>query len=248
MIEKIKIHPYLFFVINLALLFSCSPKDCLEGSGAESEKTIQTGYFKEVNVNGIFEVYLVQDTSYYISFKGGSNMVEQSNATNTDSVVWMDNNSSCYFLKDYQKVKAYIHFNDIEAIHLKESCSVKTEKPVTDVITITAESILNDVDIELNTEHFFFYNHKTNAGVYKFKGWCNNCAILGYYSGKVDASNLNTNSMYIENHSAIDCSVRAQETVHAKIFSKGNIFVYGKPEIFVDSVAGSGKVIKVKEP
>lgn len=104
-----------------------------------------------------------------------------------------------------------------------------------------------DIDIELNNEHFFFYNHKTSGGKFIFRGNCTNCSFMAFYTGKIDASKLVTKNIYFENHSVVDCSVRASETIHAQIFSNGNILVYGNPAIYLDSLQGSGKVIEVKE-
>jgi hypothetical protein len=246
--SSFKILILIYCLAVTAIIISCNPEDCLEGAGSKGEKTIQTGFYKVVYVNGIFDVLLVQDTTCFIRFEGGENLLEQANASNTDSVVWIDNNSNCYFLKDYEKIKVYLHFNKISEIRLKEACSVKSVNPITNTFTMTAEGQVTDIDIELNNEHFFFYNNKTSGGKFVFRGWCNHCSIMGFYSGKVDASDLNTNTMKIENHSVTDYLVRAQETVHAKIFNSGNIYVYGKPEIIIDSLAGSGKVIRVNEP
>ena len=242
------IYSILFTVLLAQLLNSCSTEECLEGAGSQSEKTVQTGFYKVANINGIFDVFLVQDTTSYIRFEGGDNLLAQVNAINTDSVVWIDNNLKCNFLKDYQKIKVFLHFNNISQIYIKEACTVRTEKPITDIFTLIAEAQVADIDIELNTYHFFFYNNRTSGGIYVFRGWCTYCSIKGFYSGKVDASNLNTVKINIENHSVTNYSVRAQEEVHAKIFNNGNIYVYGKPEVYIDSIAGSGKVIEVDEP
>jgi len=232
----------------VGIFSKCRPDECFKGAGSDSQKHIETGFFKEVNIYGIFDVLLVEDTSYYVEFEGGENMVEQASANNTDSVLFIDNSNSCYFLKDYQKIKLYLHFNTVNAVYVKDACTIRTEKPITNIFRLIDEGQVADIDIELNNDHFFFYNHKTSGGKYIFRGWCTNCIIYGYYMGQVDASNLNTGNINIENHSVTDYYVRAEETVHAEIHNSGNIYVYGNPVIFVDSIQGSGKVIKVEEP
>lgn len=231
--------------IILVIATTCRPDECFKGAGVEGSKYVETGYFREVNVNGIFEVIMVQDTANFIIFEGGENMLGQASAVNTDSVLWIDNTNSCYYLKDYEKVKVFLHFNNLAAINLKEPSTVRSLKPITNIFTMTVQGQVADIDIELNNEHFFFYNHKTSGGKYIFRGSCTNCSIMGFYAGQVDASKLNTNTMYIENHSVTDYYVRADNAVHAEIYNNGNIYVYGKPEIYIDSLKGSGRVIEM---
>jgi hypothetical protein len=33
---------------------------------------IETGYLKEMNINGIFDIFLVQDTVFYVDLEGGN--------------------------------------------------------------------------------------------------------------------------------------------------------------------------------
>jgi hypothetical protein len=75
---------------------------------------------------------LVQDTTCYVEFWGGKNMLEYAKAKNTDSVLWIDNSNGCLFLKDYKKIQLFVHFSDINVANFFEPCKIRSQNPLTD--------------------------------------------------------------------------------------------------------------------
>jgi hypothetical protein len=245
--KKIKIL-YVLVVqcLILFLLVNCKTEECLKGSGPEGTNQIETNYFREVNINGMFDVTLVQDTVCYVEFEGGKNMLRYTKAKNSDSVLWIDNSNNCLFLKDYKKIKLFVHFTDINVINFFEPCTIRSQNALTDDFSLLVPADIADLDIELNNNNFFFYNHRTSGGNYVFRGKSKNCHLMGFYTARIDASQLTTNNMIIENHSAVDFYVQADETLHVQIFNRGNVYYYGTPEVVLDTVDGSGEVFRVK--
>jgi hypothetical protein len=222
----------------------CKPDECFNGVGSEGIMHVETGYFKDVNFNGMFDVTLVQDSVSYVEFEGGKSMLQYVKAENTDSVLWIDNSNNCLFLKDYKKIKLSVHFNNVNQFSFIEPCKVRSLNPLTDDFTLIAPAQITDLDIELNNNHFAFYNNSNTGGNFVFRGKCTASYIMGYYTARVDASQLITNTMYIENHSVVDYYVRAEEILHIQIFNRGNVYYYDDPKVFTDSITGTGKVYK----
>jgi hypothetical protein len=229
----------------LCFLIQCKTEECFKGSGPDGIIQVETGYFREVNINGIFDVILVQDTVSYVEFEGGKDMLQYVKAENTDSILWIDNSNSCLFLKDYKKIKSFVHFSDLNVINFFEPCKIRSQNPLTDDFSLLVPADIADLDIELNNNNFFFYNHQTSGGNYVFRGKCTNCYLMGFYTARIDASQLTTSVMTIENHSAVDYYVRAEETLHVQIYNRGNVYYYDAPEVVIDTIDGTGKVFKV---
>jgi hypothetical protein len=242
--RHIKLIKFVLNFLNLLTIFGCKGDGCFKGAGNDSVAHIETGYFKTVNFNGIFDVMLVQDTVCYVDFEGGENMLQYAKAENKDSVLNIDNSNECLYNKDYKKIKLSLHFTKIKLLAFYESCKIRTERPITDDFALIVPGLIADLDIELNNNHFFFYNHLTSAGIYTYRGKCTNCRIDGYYTSKIDASQLITKNMVIENHSIVDFKVRAEETLHVGLYDRGNVYYYGNPEVFIDTLVGPGKVFK----
>jgi hypothetical protein len=235
---------YLIFPLLSILLNSCSTDNCLHSSGSVITTRIETGYFKKIDVEGIFDVLLTQDSINFIEFTGGSNLLEYTQAQNHDSILTIDNTNSCYFLHDYQKIIAQIHFKNLKEIYLNEPCSVKSSNAITDDIMLAVGASIADAEIELNCYNFYLYTNRLTGGTYVFKGHSNICSFDGYYISSIDASNLEVNTMHVRNYSIADFIVNVKDKLYVEIHNKGNVVYYGTPKIELDSICGSGQIIK----
>jgi len=233
-------------LLTVFFLIQCQTDECFNGVGSDEIMHKEIGYFRKINFNGMFDVMLVQDTVCFVEFEGGKNMLQYVKAENTDSILWIDNSNSCLFLKDYKKIKLSVHFNNIDEAAFYGPCKIRTLYPITDDFALIVPGQIADLDIELNNSNFFYYNNGNTGGNYIFRGKCTNCNLQGYYLARIDASQLITKTMIIENHSVVDYYVRSEETLHASIYNRGNIYYYNDPKVIIDSIAGTGKVYKAK--
>jgi hypothetical protein len=192
----------------------------------------------------MYEIILVQDSVYYIELEGGDKVLDYTTVSNTDSVVYLDNSNECFFLRDYEKIKCYLHFSDRLVLSLFETCRVTSRLPVTSVFTLIVPAEMAEVDIQLNNPHFHFYNHRTTAGTYTFRGYSDLSVISGFYSARFDLSALTSREMHVNNSSIGDMHVNAAEVLKVQIHNTGNIYYSGSPQIIIDSVSGSGNLIR----
>jgi hypothetical protein len=215
---------------------------CWHGTGQNTSLIIETGYFHEANARGIFEIILVHDSVYYIELQGGEKVLDYAEVNVTDSSANLDNSNECYFLRDYEKIKCYLHYADNLQLNLFETCKVSCQNPVTTNLLLTVPAELAEVDILLDNSHFHFYNHKTTGGTYTFRGFSDRCIISGYYSARFVLSDLTSREMHINNSSIGDMHVNANQLLEVEIHNKGNIYYSGSPEIVIDSITGSGRL------
>jgi len=233
----------LSFLFLILICNGCEMGKCWHGTGQNVNQIYETGYFLDVNARGMFEIILVQDSVYYIELEGGDKVLEYTAVSVIDSSVYLDNSNECYFLRDYEKIKCYLHYADNLQLNLFETCKVTSQNPVTTNLLLTVPAELAEVDILLNNSHFHFYNHKTTGGTYTFRGFSDRCIISGYYSARFVLSGLTSREMHINNSSIGDMHVNADEVLNVEIHNKGNIYYSGAPVIVIDSISGSGKLL-----
>ncbi len=238
---------YYFVLLSILLLMpicnSCEMDKCWHGAGQNTSQVYETGYFREANARSMFEIILVQDSVYYIELQGGDKVLDYAEVNITDSIVYLDNSNECYFLRDYEKIKCYLHYSDNLHLNIIESCKVTSQNPVTSNLVLSVPAEIAEVDILLNNSNFFFYNHKTSGGSYTFRGYSDHCNISGYYSARLFLSGFTSREMHINNSSIGDMHVNAEDVLEVEIHNKGNIYYSGSPEIIIDSLTGSGKLL-----
>ncbi len=233
----------LVFYLSVLFCSSCEMGECWHGKGDNTKQVYETGYFREVNARGMFEIILVQDSSYYIELEGGDKLLEYAKVNCTDSVVNLDNSNDCSFLSNYEKIKCYLHYSDYLQLSLFEVCKVISQNPVTSIMTLIVPAEMAEVDIQLNNPHFHFYNHKNTGGTYTFRGFSDWFVISGYYSARFILSDLTSREMHINNSSIGDMHVNADEILKVEIHNRGNIYYSGSPAIVIDTISGTGKLL-----
>jgi hypothetical protein len=246
--EIIKYKRNYFHAISALLLviicfYRCS-NNCVHDTGSMTTSHVETGYLKEMNINGIFDIFLVQDTVFFVDLKGGNKVLEYAQIRTNDSILSLYNTNSCSFLSDYKRIGVYIHFAKMGNLNISEPCNVKSLNAITSNFVVSVGSAIAEVDIELDNDNFFFYTNKQTAGSYLFKGRCNNCTLWGFYASKIDAANLKTRTMYVLNGSIADFEVNVAEKLYVEIHNSGNVIYSGSPIVQIDSLLGSGRVIK----
>lgn len=237
----------LFFLFPLLfLLGACQPDTCLHGDGNITTMRVETDSFSFINIHDMFDVIMVQDTTYYVEFKGGTKALEYVKAENDSAVLNCYNSNSCAFLRGYRKIRLYIHFVSVRRMDVFEVCKITSEIPITSNFYLTVQADMADVDLLVNCDRLSFWANKTSGGVYKFRGKCKYAWLEGYYAAKIDSRELNADQLIIKNFSVADFNVYAATKITAEIHNSGNIYYSGNPVDVVDTVKmGRGKLIHV---
>jgi len=230
-------------ILSMLLSAGCEVDRCFHGTGETARVQIETGYFDELNVEGLFHVILVEDTVNFIEFVGGEKVLEYVNVANTDSALWLYNTNGCFFFRDYEKIKAFVHYQYIGIMNIYEVCKVESIDSLAALRSMTVQSEMAELDLTINCERFSFYNHTTTGGTYSFSGKVDRCSIGGHYTGKFVMNDLIVRDFSINNSSISDMYVNAVERLKVRIHSSGNIYYSGSPYIEIDSITGSGQLI-----
>jgi hypothetical protein len=158
----------------------------------------------------------------------------------------LENSNSCFYQRDYKKVKANIHYKNLRNLNLYEPCKLTTQKPITGTLSLVVQAEMAEVDIDINSDRFYFYNHTTTGGKYTFRGLVDYSSIAGYYTAQFNLDELQARHLIVNNSSIGDMYVNASEILEVQIHHRGNIYYTGDPEIRIDSISGSGQLIHLQ--
>ncbi len=233
----------LFITGSIFYIQGCETDRCFHGTGTNTKMRITTGYFDTLNVMGLFHIILVQDSINYVEFEGGEKVLEYVNATNSDSTLFLENSNSCFFFRDYEKIKAFVHFQTLSKLNIYEVCELESYDSLTALRSVTMQADMAEISLLLNVENFSFYNNRTTGGKFTFTGKVDRCRISAYYTAKYITRDLFVRDFYVNNSSLSDMYVNATERLQVKILHKGNIYYSDSPEIVIDSLSGTGQLI-----
>jgi hypothetical protein len=239
MIRGLKNIAIILFTIFVS---TCDIDKCLQSAGEEVNHIIEIESFKVAEVYSMFNVELVQDTTFYLEVIAGENIVNNIETTLERDTLSLYNYNSCAWSKDYARPHVRIHFSDIETVNILESSYVYSSEPITDDFRLVIKARLAEADVILNSNYFFFLTYMSTGGRYSFSGKVDRLSFSGYYNALIDASELQAREAQVMNHSVVDQKVWAESKMNVEIYNVGNIFYKGNPEIIIDSIASSGNV------
>lgn len=236
---------YIQITIAFILFIRCEDNKCFHSVGNQVTEILCSGKFKSVQILGLFDVELVQDTSYYVEGIGGENVIKYTEGFIQNDSLFLYNYNQCFWLRDYKRPIIRIHFDDIKIIDVHEACYVYSKDSINDGFSMNIRSRLGETDLILNNPNFVFIIYRTTGGSYRFSGKTESLFLAGFYNTVCDASELQAVNADITNSSIADYKIWVTEKLRYKIYNRGNILLKGNPEIIFDSVTASGKLIHI---
>lgn len=219
------------YIIFILLTISCN--DILFNSGDTITKEIEIEYFKEVYIEDIFDVFLIQDTICSIKVKGGSNLISNLEFNvDSDRKLTVSDNSSASWSRSYDKIEFYITVDTLDFLRLNAPCKVISQNYLTTPnFKIWSITDYAEFDILLDGTNFSFTNNATSGGSINLSGEVNNLSFRTRGSFKLNAGNLVARNVSLTNESMANCYVYATESLSVKIYREGNVYYKGNPSI-----------------
>ncbi len=231
------------FIFLLPVLFYCKDNNL-----DETTRLVAPPAFHYLEFNGVFSVYLVQDTVYSIRIVGSSNTLENISLKTEGDTLRISNESKRKWLNpETNKVKLYIHSNQLKYIIANATCYFETVNPITSdqfSLIMGAKTKLMEARLDLNCNSFLYWNNHLSGGRLTLTGNVNNLSIYTFATESVDASNLIANYALIENNSKGNCEVIVSNRLEYSIRGSGNIYIGGNPkEIIMNEKTSTGQLI-----
>lgn len=236
-----------FFLLPMLLCFSFSA--CKkEDATTPFTKTILTSDFNTITINGVCDVYLVQDTFCGITVRGFEKWVNTTTANVNDTNMTIETLHPGEFVHpSRENTTVYVHFKTLKRINANEVCHIRTTAPLTGYeigLVVTTKMVM--ADLALNCHVFYFWNNPNgthlnlSGNVSELKLWCTGLS-------SIDAKELITDYALVENGTQGDISVRPTQTLDYSLTNTGNIYYYGNtPNIQPNIITGKGKLINAQ--
>jgi hypothetical protein len=201
--------------------------------------------FTWVEVNNVFDIYLVQDSAWSVSIKGSPNAMEGLEISYIGDTLILDRSRKGEYLRPKTGNPAvYLHFDSLSRINTNESCHITSLNAITGYsLGIVDKAKLIEVDLELNNRTFYYWNNP-NGSLLHLKG--RTLELKLWHSGlsSVDATALEADLVIAENASQGESRVHCNNELIYKLASTGNVILTGTPfKITKIPASGTGKLI-----
>lgn len=233
----------LVLIVFTLVLVSCEKEKCFYSAGQSETQILITDTFSHIAVWGLFDIELVQDSAYFVEGVAGKNIISHIDAKMLEDTLNLYNHNSCFWLRDYKRPLIRIHFTDIRHIDVHETAFIYSTDSIGDNFSIFFRGGMGETNLILNNQMLFVVPYGTTGGKYVFRGKTQQLSLNNPYTCTVDASQLQAVNVNIDQKSISDARVWAIEKLTVKILNRGNIYYKGNPEIIIDSLSSTGKLI-----
>ncbi|NPA68786.1 MAG: hypothetical protein GXO50_09285 [Chlorobi bacterium] len=241
----------LLFLIILSTIFNACTKtfDCITGAGDDVEYTFALQDFDTLKVNDVFDIELIQDTVNELKVFAKQKYADNLTYSTADNILTLDNAGNCKFTKpESSKIKIKLRVKKISRIKLNAASCIFSDDTLynPDEIGLIANSKFNDVRLKVNCRVFYYWNTHLNGGKTTVEGKSAYLKLWNVSLAAVDAGNLISDDVYVENDSKGDIYVFARKILNCTVTGTGNVYYKGNPStIIVEDTVSSGKLIKI---
>ena len=222
----------LFIVLSL---FNCSPEDCFESTGTIIQQEIEVPVFDKINVGEEVTLIIKQGDTQKIVVETGSNLIDAVAVNVIDGKLFLKDENTCNFTRDYAVTKVYVTTPNIDEIRSNTARSIMSDGilyfPKLALISEDFnEDALNigDFNLHINNENLNITSN--GSSIFKIKGVARNLRI-NFYAGtaRFEGSNLIATNISIIQKSTNDMLVNPQIKIEGAIYSIGNVISYNQP-------------------
>lgn len=238
-------------IVTVQVLFLISimflPVSCREMFFNEKEITheVTLDDFHSVELSGIFNVLLIQDSLDYIVISG-SNSPDRLTAVVTDSILIIDSRSKSMLNTSSNDLE--IHFSTLKSLVTRDPVNLRNRD------TIRAENFhydalgeIAEARLVIDCDFFRLVGSGNTLGSLHLSGKARDCYFFNRYGSRIFADSLRSRTTTVINESVGDVRVNASENILAFIHGPGDILYYGTPSVDIAEKKGTGNVIRIIE-
>lgn len=241
--------PVIAILLFVLMVFpSCVKEDsvgCFVSNGKPSSLKRDVSPFREIEINNVFDVYIVGDSLEYVEISGGENILNGITSVSDNGRLIIDNANTCNWMRGFNKdISVRIHYKAIDLIKINGECNVYSENCIyadTLFIDVQSGASLADIETEVN-----FLKLKIHGGTGKFtlKGKSGLTYFYSHGNSHIEALELNSDRVHLVNKSTGDISVNVKDFLHVEYLGRGDVYYKGNPsEIYLQEQSGEGKLI-----
>ena len=240
------------FILPL-LIFVCCNKEfenrCFEKQGDIKVDARTIDSFNRVDIWGVFDIELAQDTFEHIDVRCGENLFPYIETTVEENTLNIYEYVNCKWSREYVRPKVTVYFRDLIHLRNKATCNIYSRDTIyLNHITIYLRNELAEMDLTMNANSILCIGSYTTTGKYYLSGKCNHLAVEVYNATEFDFSKLIAKKSTVLSNSIGNVDVYVTDLLSTKLYNSGNIRLAYQPDsIDIIDNSGSGKIIPFKE-
>ena len=239
-------------ILLVGLIFisiSCSkPGECIEATGSIITKDFTVADFDKIIVHQGISLVVTEGLVYKVEVQTGENLMPNIEATVTDGLLTLKNNTTCNWVRDYGNTVVYVTAPNITELHSKTERTITSNGVLTYPILRLISMDLSDgagtgdFNIQVNNSQTVIENN--NVSRYYILGQTNELLVNFYDgNGRFTGDNLNAKKIVVFHRGSNDMIVRPTEVISGKMVSTGNVILKNNLSIVDLKQLNQGRVI-----
>jgi hypothetical protein len=228
-------------VFLVLLLVSCEkPSDCIETTGTIITKDFTVTPFTKIDVDKGVEVVITEGPEYKLQVKIGENQLSNVAVNQDGNTLFIKDNTSCNWVRDYGQTIAYITAPNLEEIYSKTDRNISSNGVLAyPKLLVTALDKNGDNRNGAGTGDFYLqldsnqFNILSNSMARFYISGKTNQLEIGIYNGdsRIEAQNFIAKNIGIYHRGSNDIIVFPTEIIKGKMVSTGNTILKNNPPI-----------------
>ena len=251
----------LFFLVSLALA-SCSKFS--NGDPVTEQRNVGQP-FRIICMHNNVNVTLVHDSHPRLELTCPKNLIENVTTETVGDTLFIKNENDFNWLRSFDyRIDLTVYYDSLREVNyasIGELRSTDTLRGVREqsIDTIDSDSVsatvsvfyLNvnegcgDIDLTLNCD-VLKNNFGNGTSKVTLRGKSAYTEIIMRSYGAVHAEELNSNFVRVQSHSPNNAYVWARSRLTVWLYSIGNVYYKGEPEIIPEAMEGGGKIIPMQ--
>jgi hypothetical protein len=243
-------------LLNIIILFilfttSCEKNsigDCFKSTGPINVVERPVSGFHTVVLKDNIDLELQSSNLNRLTLEAGNNLLNKIKTEVIDSVLIIENNNSCNWVRDYNApLKAYLSFTKLDTIQYESIGNISSQDTIIiENLVINVWEGAGEISFSVKASMLFCNLHYGTAEI-KMKGISDNCFVYSASFGLVNNLNLVSDNVYLRTRSSNNVYLKATHSLEASIENIGNVYYQGNPPNINLNQTGTGELIKLEE-
>ncbi|HRG59136.1 MAG TPA: DUF2807 domain-containing protein [Bacteroidia bacterium] len=239
----------LFPICVTILLWGCKKEnrfDLIKRTGDIIEERRELEYFEILEVEGNFNVLLIEDSVCFVNIKAGKNLISNIETNISNKLLKIKNNNKGNFTRSYKnKIEIFIHFKKLNELIYKGTGPITCENVIhNDSFTFNSWDGADTVKLSLDVP-LVYTNIHTGVADLIVQGKANQLYAYARGSGSFRMQNFICKRVYTNNISSSDHYFYAENSLEALVQYVGNTYCKGNPKEIIKTEYNKGKLFMI---
>lgn len=230
-----------YILIGAVVFVSCQK---ILFRGEESSREIKLKDFHNIDISGIYDIVLVQDSSNMLIINGKNDINAIDIHLNNDTLI----------IDDHKKMSLNparnmleIHFRDLNYMITRDPVNISNHDTIhSDVFQYYAVGEISETRLVLDCNYLVLTTTSNSLGYFYLSGRSDYCDLSARYGCSIFAEHLLCENADILNESVGDIHTNASVKLRVWLKGPGNIFCHSDPETEIVEQSGKGSLIFVR--